>query len=222
MTLTGRRSLSTSVPSYTDSPTGPSWNGGDGWDQLVSGPANSLGIFYETYFDLSGYELTDLTLVPNEITLQDPGYYSYTSISPDPENGLMVLDIVSQERLDPYEVGLELKTRNRAPGMTGSIYDQTSILYGRYRYMAKDSTYTNIGNINSVVNVGSFGTGQATAVAKLWVYRIVLPLNTAPDPAMILSIPASRFNLFATIIDEDELPYLMRLKRSYEIGTGPS
>ena len=218
MTLTGRRSLSTMVPSFTNSPTLTNWVGDNGWDALE---VASLGIYYETYFDLSGYELTDLTLVPEQISLQDPGYYSYTSITPDPENGLMVLDIVSQERLDPYQAALEMKARNVAPGMTGSPYDSTSILYGTYRFMAKDTTYTNIGNINSVVNRGSFGTGEATAAAKLWVYRIVIPLNTVPDPAMILSIPASRFNLLGTVIEETELPYLMRLKRSYEIGTGP-
>jgi len=215
MTLTGRRTLTSLIPSLEINATETAWVGASGWDIITNG----LAVFYETYFDCSGYELSDLTLVPTNINLQDAGRYSYSSIAPDPANGMMTLDIVSQERLDPNLVVAEIHA-NAVPGMSDSSYDQTSILFGQYRFWALDNSYANIGNVNSVVNQASFGTGEASAASKLWIYRIVIPLFSNMTPAMALAIPASRFNLFATIIDEDELPYLMRLKRSYELGTG--
>jgi len=216
MTLTGRRTLTSLIPPLTVNATETSWVSGNGWDTTTNG----LAVFYETYFDTSGYELTDLTLVPTNINLQDPGRYSYSSIAPDPANGMITLDIVSQERLDPNLVYHEILIDNAAPGMTQTSYDQTAILFGQYRLWALDNSYANIGNVNSVVNQATFGTGEASAAAKLWIYRIVIPLFSNLTPAMALSIPASRVNLFATIIDEDEIAYLMRLKRSYELGTG--
>jgi len=218
MTLTGRRTLTTLIPPYIENAGVSDWPGGNGWQPTSSGNA----VFFETYFDLSGYELADLTLVPTNINLQDPGRYSYTSIDPDPANGMMTVDIVSQERLNPETVYTELLNLNTTPGMSGSSYEQQMILYGQYRFWALDNSYSNIGNVNSVVNQGTFGTGEATAVAKLWVYRIVVPLFSNLQPAMVLSVPAARFNLFATIIDEKDLSYLMRLKRSYEAGPGPN
>jgi hypothetical protein len=65
---------------------------------------------------------------------------------------------------------------------------------------------------------GTFGSASPTAVQKLWIYRVIVPGAGSGDP-IIIQVPASRFVLAADIVKEDDLPYMMRLKRSYELAT---
>ena len=67
------------------------------------------------------------------------------------------------------------------------------------------------------VTQGSFGSAEPTAVQKLWVYRVVL-CRGASDASTLL-LPATRFVLASDIVKEEDLPYIMRLKRSYELST---
>ena len=62
-----------------------------------------------------------------------------------------------------------------------------------------------------------FGSGNPTAVQKLWVYRIVIFLQT-PVAGDKLVIPATNVILLADVFKEDELVYMQRLKRSYELA----
>jgi len=70
------------------------------------------------------------------------------------------------------------------------------------------------------VDGGNFSSLDPTAANKLWCYRVVRVNAAAPlAPARVLNIPASRFILVGTTIEEKELPYMMRLKRSFELAT---
>jgi len=62
-----------------------------------------------------------------------------------------------------------------------------------------------------------FGSGNPTAVQKLWVYRVVMFLQT-PAPGDLLVIPAANIVLLGDIFKEEELVYMQRLKRSYELA----
>ena len=169
-------------------------------------------ISYETYFDLSGYELDDLTFIPTGVLVQDPGRFIASNATLDYE----ILDIVSQERLTPAEINAGLLAGG-VPGMSNTSIDFTQIISGNYRLMIQNTTSA-VTDVLLTVDGGAFGSGEATAAAKVWVYRCIRT-NGTKGTGNTLLIPAARFVMTGAVVKEDEIPYLMRLKRSYEIAT---
>ena len=110
--LTGPRQLTKMIPEYTGEMGAAEFPGFKGW---IASDASTL-VYYETYFDLSGYALDDLTAIPIAAMLQDPGIYACT----DTKVPLQVLDVLSQERLDPGNVFTDLVVNNNVPGMLHS------------------------------------------------------------------------------------------------------
>jgi hypothetical protein len=69
-----------------------------------------------------------------------------------------------------------------------------------------------------LVSAGGFGSKEPTAAAKLFCYKLVRVQGAAPPGAgELLKVPASRIGLHGRMFSEDEMPYIMRLKRSYEL-----
>tara|TARA_R100000951_G_scaffold81425_1_gene69122 strand:+ start:284 stop:931 length:648 start_codon:yes stop_codon:yes gene_type:complete len=205
--LTGQRILSMPISNYQSTRTATGWAGDKMWEPV--GIAGANGICAETYFDLSAYELDDLTLVPQLMQLQDGlPYFSEQTES------LEVYDVISQERLNPddfilYSLGGDY------PSSPGSTEDWSQILMCNTRFFAPTNDFQ-YATLYLPATQGSFGSSEPTAVQKLWVYRIVLVRGGAEGS--YLSVPATRFVLGAEIIQEDDLPYMMRLKRSYELS----
>jgi len=196
-------------------PLGPISGSFANWQALVNLPV----IYNENYLDLSGYELDDLTLIPSSVTVQDPGVYLYSGQG----HVFCVYDILSQERLTVAQIDQlgELNRTNRqaGPGMPGGPLDREQIVYGLYRFFSNNTTQTGMPQLMLNARTVRFGSGQPTAVQKLWAYRIVIFADSpAADDTVV--IPACTFVLNAEIVKEKELSYMMRLKRSYELGTG--
>lgn len=210
--LTGNRLMNLPVPAsniaYTDA---DGWTADNGWE--VDSP--NATIYYENYFDLSGYELDDLTLYPVGISLQD-GLPYFTSNGADPSLLVYVLDIVSQERLNMSTIRTLIANLGY-PSSPESNYDWTQILFCQIRGF---TALTNIGNttIMQPVSVGEMGSAEPTSVQKLWCYRVVLPGGTDWSDQTV-TIPATRFVLAGNIAKEADLEYIMRQKRSYELAT---
>jgi hypothetical protein len=211
--LTGNRILNMSISNYNALNTGDGVFPGDKmWQPIV--PGSGIGIYSETYFDLSGYELDDLTLVPKLIQLQDGMPYMTGGQG---LTALDVFDVVSQERLDPGDFqayGLS----GDYPSSPGSTQDWTQILFCNTRLMVP-STEFSFADLLVPATKGSFGSSEPTAVQKLWLYRIIIFRGVSTEAPQTLFVPATRFVLGAEIIDEPELDYMMRLKRSYELST---
>jgi len=179
---------------------------------------SGLPVFYnETYLDLSGYELDDLTLVPMDVKVQDPGVHLYSGVG----HVFCIYDILSQERLSVADIDLlgenNRNNRQMGPGMAEGPLDRNQIVYGLYRFFTNNTSQTGMPSLMLNARTVRFGSGQPTAVQKLWAYRIVI---FADDPTHLdtVTIPAATFVLNAQIVKEDELPYFMRLKRSYELS----
>ena len=203
--VTGNRILNMPISNYQGNRLTGTWVGDKMWE-----PVATNGVYAETYFDLSGYELDDLTLIPKLISLQDGMPYFATQIE-----GLDVFDVVSQERLNvndfiAYTIGGDY------PSSPGSTEDWSQILFCNTRFLAVDNSIS-FADLMLPVTQGSFGSAEPTAVQKLWVYRVVL-CRGAQDASTLL-LPATRFVLAADIVKEEDLPYMMRLKRSYELST---
>lgn len=207
--LEGPRRLTKDIPAYEGIyGAGLVYPPAGGWE---NGAQANL-IYYETYFDLSANTLDDLTFVPTGVVLQDPGRY----ISTNDDLNIEVVDIISQERLYPDDFNPDLELGN-LPGGPLTKNDYTQIIAGNYRLMVRNNTTVAAG-ILSTIDGGSFGSGEATAATKLWTYRFIR-YNGPKVPGDTVKVPASRFVMTGTVIKEEDLPYMMRLKRSYELST---
>lgn len=174
--------------------------------------------YNEQYLDLTGYELDDLTLGTVTCRLQDPGVYMYSGDA----DVFGVYDIVSQERLTEEDMR-SIKanftaTTQSAPGMSAGPLDRAQIVSGTFRLFTKNSNIVGLPTLMLNARTVRFGSGSPTAVQKLWCYRIVVFI-TGPLLGDTLTIPASTLILIGDVYKEDELPYMMRLKRSYELST---
>jgi hypothetical protein len=213
--LKGSRIRHMNVPSLIATfADGDGWGVNSDWQEIVDGTAT--GVYHEGYFDLSGYELDDLTLVPSMVTLQD-GLPYYSSNLADPLLAIAVFDIVSQERLTPSDVSAYYLASLDFPGSPGSTEDWSQVMMCNYRLFVPQADFVSA-TLLLPATAGSFGSNEPSAVQKLWTYRIVIT-GGLDWSAQTISIPATRFVLGAEIIEEKDLPYLMRLKRSYELST---
>ena len=204
--LEGERMLTQMVPplvnlQYTES----AWPGQNGWE---AGSSDIL--MYETYFDTSGYALSDLTLFPVAATLQDPGTYSFSN----PALSMQVVEMICSERLTHTEAYAWI-TGNTMPGMDGTTMDFHQIQWGQYRLFLLNSTL-NI-PIALAQSQTPFGSGAPTTAEKVWCYRFIVVDGSQEGDT--LSVPASRFVLSAVIAKESELSFIMRQKRSYELAS---
>lgn len=209
--LTGSRLMNLPIPSTVATFTGGNvWAATNGWKTL----GNQV-VYYENYFDLSAYELDDLTVVPTAISLQDGLPYTTTSL--DPTTQLPVFDIVSQEKLSMDEIHTIYTAGYDYPSSPASTQDWSQLLMCNFRLLTPQTDFS-IVNLLLPATGGSLGSAEPTAVQKLWVYRVLIPTATDLSGSTWI-VPATRFVLGAEIVKEDDLPYMMRLKRSYELAT---
>lgn len=210
--LTGDRELTQMIPEYkgTVATLLPDFKG---W---VSSPLSSGCLMYETHFDLTGYMLDDLTLLPRGVQIQDPGIYSST----DGANYMAVIDILSQERLNQDDIYDSL-ILNNLPGMMETDNNFEQITYGSYRLFLPTLQYRPPTGLQVYLPASQtfFGSGDAVVVQHLYAYRFIIYPGLADTST--LDIPASRFVLLGRVVQEDDKEYLMRLKRSYESQLQP-
>jgi hypothetical protein len=210
--LEGSRSWNMMCPSYQNTKGAAAWTSDNGWK---SNGANSL--YYETYIDLSGFEMEDLTILPMETAVQDPGLYSGGRLT----GALWVMDVVSQTRL-PAEtltnmLDITNNDYNNAPAMMGQPQEFTQIIMGQLRIMGNTTQISTTGQTLPPwisQSLSTFGSGSPVTVQKLWVYRFVLLQAAENDP---LNIPASRILLRGMVTKETDLVYIQRLRRAYEL-----
>jgi hypothetical protein len=207
--LEGPRTMTTMIPQYDNAYGVTGWPANLGWQ-----PYGLNTLYAETYLDLSPYDLDDLTFAPRTAFVQDPGMYLQSNAN----NPFVIVDIISQERLDINAVAFDLSLQT-VPGMLDTKTEPIQIMFGNLRVMVQNTTMPGAGaNLLYLTSRASqFGSGEPTAVSKLWVYRILHWLNP-PTVADTLKVPASRFVLSGTVAKESDLAYLMRLKRSYELA----
>jgi len=221
--LTGNRMMNKSIPQYIhyQNPVSPAaWdNSENGWEFVTTG--SKKFIVYQTYFDLSGYKLSDLTTQTVSVILQEASEYISVADGASARTHIEVLDLISSERPDPSAIVEDMFLQN-GPGFSLSDLSFDQVIWNQYRVYAQNSTiWTPGGGIMTEHLRNISGSGTAVAVAKLWITRIIYPNGAYDvDPATFMRFPASTFVLNAVIHQEDDLSYLMRLKRSYELGNG--
>ena len=194
-----------------------SWTGLNGWQQ-----ASATVYFHETQIDLSGYSRDSLTFFPTSVGLQDPGIYTLnvqTVIPEAPQQAIQVLDIVTSVPMDIDTVAsLQLPfPNNTGPGMLGSKYEFETIIFGMYRFFTANTNIPYPG-YQQLERSQRFDSGEATAVDKLYCYRIVATLQQDLIDGDFIGIPAARQLIAGVLSEESELIYMQRLKRGYELA----
>jgi hypothetical protein len=189
--------------------TSPQWQG----------VVNKAMAYHESYIDLGGYELEDLTVAPISVVIQDPGIYMYQG-NPDV---FALYDIITQERMSEDDLkaikeGMTTTVQN-APGMPLGPLDRSQIIYGQFRLMAQNTTVSGLPTMMLNARTVRFGSGEPTAATRLWCYRVVAFVST-PAAGDLITIPAATYVVNVDVVKEADLPYMMRLKRSYELSTG--
>lgn len=186
-----------------------------GWHNIAH-PTN-CGVYHESYLDLSGYELDDLTTVLRNVRIQDPGVYTFSG----QDKVYAIYDMITSERLTDAELVLMLDnhtpTLQSGPGFALGPLDRDQIHFGLYRMFGHNSTNVGLPELMMNLRTSRFGSGEPTAVQKLWVYRVMIMIGQPAGPQTI-ALPATSFVVNAEIIKESEMPYMMRLKRSYELA----
>lgn len=203
-------------PVNSDFNAGGYWNSSNGFSGLG---ADTL--FFTSVIDLSGYAREDLTFATIETAYQDPGIYSQTNaagVAPGTQTKVEVIEMVTDV---PFDAAAITEVSNNlgitAPGMLSTKQDFRQIIYGRYSLYVPNTTL-NLPGYMQLVSAGGFGSKEPTAAAKLYCYKIVRVSGPAPPaPGELLQLPAARCGLYGRMFRESELPYMMRLKRSYEL-----
>jgi hypothetical protein len=198
-----------------------SWNNwnGDSKASIPGLPVLSPYLWTMTTIDLGGLELKKETFFPVGSTIQDPGLYINTS---DLTAGMTVVDVISDKLLDTsslIDFVYFYSNNNSMYGMIRDDNDASTIVMGQYRFMTGNSNFT-YGTMMRTEVQTSFSSGEPTAASKLYCYRIIVPFvgSTNTD----VRIPASRFYLTGVRDKEEDLVYMMRLKRSYELDQSQS
>lgn len=223
-----QRIISTMIPQCSanrDPATAPSsdWESVDGAWQALAGTDQTL--YYETSIDLSGYANQSLTFFPESGFRQQA---PFNAIQGATAAGILEATIITTVPCDPIELIFGLGTAT-TPGLPqvfpapapyeDTKLDWSTVLYCDVRLGLIDLGTPSGPGFITPTQSGQTGSLSATAADKLYVYKIVRPLNTVlPSDLTTILCGAERVGLIGVMAQEPTLEYMMRLKRSYELA----
>ena len=190
----------------------------------------------ESKIDLSGYVMDDLTVGFRRSFEQLGSFDNILWKTYDVNNDILVeTTFISSV---PFTDEQLILTVNGSPGFTHygepsfdwGNFNREHIIHGTYNVMYANSTigagaFTTDGNANLMITQSNdFSSLEATAADCLYCYRVfslpVAGLSSGPGASGVQGVimPPKRVILDAFTVEEPELEYLMRLKRSYELA----
>lgn len=178
---------------------------------IVEGPWEALDtkkVVQRTFFDLAGYNRPALTTFFQGIDFQYGGPPKTDDVS------IQIYDMVTTEYLSDAELIQSIGGNIRSgPGFSDSTLNMEQVIYARARQ------YTSVLNAPDplaipLTHVDTWGTCSASNADRLHVTRVFV-FGSYPTLAQI---PNCNVVITAIIGKEKELPYMMRLKRSYELA----
>ena len=176
-----------------------------GWETQTVPGAPHVFVYRFDYFDLSGYENQDETMFPQSVNIQQIQSVKGTGTH------FYRIDLVTKDPITFDDINNYLTTSIPAP--PGSLASNTTleqVLMGRLQLWEELSTINGL----SLTQETGWGVGDATAGSKLYITTAFL-IDQSADNAF--NIPEGAYVIPALIDKEDDLEYVMRLKRSYEL-----
>jgi len=208
MSITGPRLLdkslrgvliSTGVETDADASIGPA----SGWEKL-----DGQTFVSRTYFDISGYNLEQLTAFIQRVQVQEEfGAYGLLNS--------YIVDIVSVQSIDDIDIMDAHITRaispDSLPGFPLSDFNMEQIIYARTRHYLASTQWGGI----ALSDVSNWGTGTSTAGAKMYVTRIVYTDHAALANQAII-VPPCNYVIALVVGEENEQSWMMNIRRSFE------
>ena len=191
---------------------------GGGWEIVV----NDLGINYAVwrgYFDIAGFSSEQLSTFVGGAGWQEADEWVMGPSTEFDRARIKTWDILSKAKIDDNALDrrgpLTSSSVWHAPGFAGSNYDLEEIFAGRYRHFDFSTTIT-AGFNQTYEQV--WGAGDATAGDKIYITRIVQLTGLATYPMEALIVPPQDVIAPISLVDEKDLVYMERLRRSYVLG----
>lgn len=194
--------------------------GGSGWETKTGPNATTVGV-WRGYFDLEAYSKQDLTFIPTAVQFQEGGPVMSTD-----SVGMRIYDLVTKNPVTdedlaigslPSVVGSLGESLWVPPGFSGSLHEMEGVIQGSMRQWTVDST---LATAITVVQGTQWGVGDATSADRLYITRVCTePLH--PEGARETFLPSTCVVVAGSPIEEPELVYLNRQRRSYELQQQP-
>jgi len=190
-----------------------------GWTVVTNDIGHQFAMQRE-YFDIAGWNNEQLTAFITGVSYQEGSGWKMPQGTIGNYPSLETWDIISKSYLpneildsNHWIVAADLNGFN-PPGMSLSNYNLEEIFDGRYRASVNDTTTA---NELRQINRTSWGTGDATAGDRIYVTRIVRLSGTQVSAGYII-IPPMAIVIPAVVVEEKDLVYMERLRRSYVLG----
>ena len=189
----------------TGSGTGTASNG---WEFLQA-DANTVIMANRCYIDLAGWSVQDLTTFTQGVDIQKMQIPVKT-----PGAGMEQLwefDFITTRRITDAEL---IDVAN-LPGFLGSSMDLMEVIYGERMFYAENNS---IPGTYVQISAETFGSGNPTAMDKLHWTRLIL--GGTPQDGNQLAVWPTNLIVQATTVEEKDLVWMERLRRSYELQGG--
>ena len=194
---------------------------------------SGLGFVQEIKLDLSGYVQDSLTVGFRRSFEQEGASDAIYWETYEPNKDVIIeTTIVSSVPMNDDQLVLATVMcpgfiTSSIPGADWGNFNREHIIHGRYQVMYANSVigagaFTSPGNaaLTSLVD-NYFSSLEPTAADCLYCYRVFsvpTPGATGGSGPTLVSLPPKRIILDAFTVEEPELEYMMRLKRSYELA----
>jgi len=176
---------------------------GQGWEAI-----DSTTFVSRNYYDLSGYTVEDLTLLIQNVAIQE-GFSTHGNMSV-----AWVIDLITTEFVRDADIVTAVANfTGPMPGFLGSRFDMNQVIYGRVRTYAAQTIAAV--PIATLVHTGTsnFGTGGAFAGDKLYNTRALYFSGLMNE---FISVPPSAYAIGGLVVKEKDLTYQQRLVQSFE------
>ena len=194
--------------------------GGAGWTTYYNGNVNFA--IWRGYFDIAGWSKDQLSAFITGVGWQESDRWVLAnandagSFAPE----VLTWDILSKAKIPDEALDGEHFLDGagffgwNAPGMIDSNYNLEEIFGGRFRQFLPNDTLNNVANQYATE---LWGVGDATAGDKIYITRIVAPFLAMKD-GTVLFVPPQAILIPAAVVEEKDLVYMERLRRSYVLG----
>jgi len=209
------------------------------WENTAATDTRPLAGFTNSYvqemkLDLSGYVQSDLTVGFRRSFTQTGGieYLTWETFDVQ-DDGVIENVIISSVPMNDTQLGGAFVS---CPGFTpyndptGTFdfgnFNRTQIIHGNFRYLFPNSTIGSTAfNAKGAaalmaITDNEYSSLEPTAADCLYCYRIIgVPTpGNASSGIQTVALPPKRVILDAFTVEEADLEYMMRLKRSYELA----
>ena len=186
-------------------------NGGDWVADYYALAGAHLGVLrWEGYIDLSGYTREARTFFPGVPVAQDGGYYGMSA-----GTSLVTYTMITQSPIDETSM-LSTTLDFTVPGFLNSTTNADQVTWGIGSIRAPGSTHN---NLLSIQDAWSWGTGNPTATDRLYIYKFAHILTESED--VTVQLPPTHLLVPGIVDGEEDLVYMQRLRRSFELQQTP-